>query len=122
MLHYSSMIPNQDRSGSVFAAGQFLPLTRTHVTDTICRLLWQAGFHLQSYSSHSFRIGAATTAAVEGFPAWLIKSLGRWSSEAYLTYVHCAQEVVEQYPSIFARANVTHQQPLVPDEHYSSYI
>ena len=71
------------------------------MTDTIFRLLQQGSFHSQSYSCHSVRIEAATTAAAEGFPAWLIKSLGRWSSEAYLTYVRCPQEVVERCPSIF---------------------
>ena len=36
---------------------------------------------------HSFRIGAATTAALQGMHESLIKTLGRWESSAYLTYI-----------------------------------
>ena len=38
---------------------------------------------VQNISFHSFRIGAATTAARAGYPRWLIQSLGRWSSECF---------------------------------------
>ena len=41
----------------------------------------------QGISTHSFRIGAATTAAATGFPRWLIKSLGRWSSDCFREYI-----------------------------------
>ena len=34
-------------------------------------------------SSHSFHIGAASTAAAAGLPAWLIQALARWSSQCY---------------------------------------
>lgn len=36
------------------------------------------------YSGHSFRTGAATTAAAAGTPEWLAKSLGRWKGDAAL--------------------------------------
>jgi len=117
MHQYSAMLSTRGPAQPVFTAGQFSPLTRTHVTNTIRQLLQQAGLQAQFYSSHSFRIRAATTAAAEGLPAWLIKSLGRWSSDAYLTYVRCPQEVIQSYPSILARANVNHLQPWIPDEH-----
>ena len=35
------------------------------------------------FSSHSFRIGAATAAAQSGIPDHLIKTLGGWTSDAY---------------------------------------
>lgn len=42
---------------------------------------------IQAYAGHSFRIGAATTAAAAGVPAHTIKMMGRWSSEAYTLYI-----------------------------------
>ena len=38
-------------------------------------------------SSHSLRIGAASTAASAGFPRWLIQQLGRWTSDCFRTYI-----------------------------------
>ena len=39
------------------------------------------------YAGHSFRIGAATTAIAGGIPVDVIKTLGRWKSQAYQLYV-----------------------------------
>ena len=39
----------------------------------------------EKYSGHSFRIGAATTAAAKGIEDCIIKILGWWESLAYLS-------------------------------------
>ena len=48
-----------------------LRLSKLHVS-THYILLQQAGFNQSDYSSHKFRMGAATTAAAAGIPTWLI--------------------------------------------------
>ena len=44
------------------------------------------GLQTDQYSGHSYRIGGATDAANSGLSDWEIKLLGRWSSDAYLTF------------------------------------
>jgi hypothetical protein len=44
------------------------------------------------YASHSFRIGAATAAGSAGLPTWLIKTLGRWSSDCYERYIRTQRD------------------------------
>ena len=102
------------KSGSVYYGGRFTPLSRDHLIDVLRRLLQQAGYQQYLYSSHSFRIGAATTTAAAGLPAWLIKSLGRWSSNAYQTYIQCPPETLRLIPSLLARANTSKQSPWNP--------
>jgi len=46
------------------------------------------------YFTHRFHIGAATIAAAEGVPSWLIKVLGRWSSDCYEHYNRTPQETL----------------------------
>ena len=62
-------------------------LTRSETSKTTKSLLRAAGFDPDPYSSHSYRIGAATAAAEAGLPEHMIKTLGRWRSSAYQTYI-----------------------------------
>ena len=100
----------------VFSAGTLSPLTRSKLTEILRHLLSQAGMYPSNYASHSFRIGAATTAAAAGLPTWLIKTLGRWSSNAYLTYVRCPNSVIASVPKTLSSAAVTDQPIWNPDK------
>lgn len=63
------------------------PLSRVDITATLRQLLHDTNAVPSNYASHSFRIGAATTAAAAGLPPAVIKTLGRWKSNAYETYI-----------------------------------
>ena len=64
------------------------PLTRQFFTDEVRRLLLQTGVSTAGhYASHSFRIGAASSAAMANVPEWLIRSMGRWRSDCVLRYI-----------------------------------
>ena len=47
-----------------------------------------------SYTSHSFRIGAASSAAVPGLPEHFIQRMGRWTSECFKMYVRLDIQVL----------------------------
>ena len=51
------------------------------------QILTLSGLPPRLYSGHSFRIGAASTAARQGLSGHLIRVLGRWSSQAYHSYI-----------------------------------
>ena len=50
--------------------------------------------HKSTISSHSFRIGAATTAAYMGYPRWLIQKLGRWTSDCFRSYIQIPDNTI----------------------------
>ena len=56
--------------------------------------LQAAGIDLEKYSGHSFRIGAASTAARYRLQDSLIKTLGRWESMAYTLYIRTPREML----------------------------
>ena len=74
------------RPGPLFLLENGLPLTRLQVTDRLRAIALSAGLP-GDFSSHSFRIGAATSAARAGVPDHLIQVLGRWKSDAYKQYI-----------------------------------
>ena len=60
--------------------------------DQVRKTLALAGVDERNYAGHSFRIGAATTAAAAGVDDSMIQTLGRWKSSAYLVYIRVPQE------------------------------
>ena len=73
--------------GPLFQFVDGSPLTRPKFVAEFQRALSAAGVQAEMYTGHSFRIGAATTAAAKGVTDNIIKALGRWSSEAYQVYI-----------------------------------
>ena len=56
-------------------------------TTELDSLLAKLNLNKQHYNSHSFRIGAATTAMQAKIPETHIQMMGRWRSNAYQQYV-----------------------------------
>ena len=73
----------------VFCNGKFL--TRVALVSNLQDALQKEGLVHKNYKGHSFRIGAATTAAQSGIEDSLIQTLGRWKSEAYKIYIKIPQ-------------------------------
>ena len=73
--------------GPLFQFGNGSPLTRTVFVSRTKAALQRLGLSAAMYAGHSFRAGAATTAAAAGLEDSLIKTMGRWESSAYLLYI-----------------------------------
>ena len=91
--------------GPLFQFNDGRALTRERFVDQVRKVLQEAGIDQNAYSGHSFRIGAATTAAAQGIQDSLIKTMGRWQSVAYQLYVRTPREQLVAVASTLAGAN-----------------
>ena len=82
------------QDGSYFMRAKFVELVR--------EALQRVGMDQRQYCGHSFRIGAATTAAQKGLEDCIIKTLGRWESVAYLQYVKIPRDQLAGYSKLLA--------------------
>ena len=92
ILAYIAVLPAVNGPLGVFKDGSFL--TRDGLVSAIQRALTSAGIDTTGFSGHSFRIRAATTAAVVGVEASTIKMIGRWESSAYQRYLRTPRETL----------------------------
>ena len=101
MLQYLAARPAGD--GPLFITAQGTPLTKAWFVSKVKEILGQAGIDASHYKGHSFRIGAATTAAACGLNDGLIKTLGRWASSAYQVYIRIPPSDLANISSILIR-------------------
>ncbi|XP_020915484.1 uncharacterized protein LOC110252970 [Exaiptasia diaphana] len=71
----------------LFSLSTGSPMSRADLKGFISTSLRLLNISQDHYSTHSFRIGGATSAAVAGLNDYEIKLLGRWSSDCYKRYI-----------------------------------
>ena len=75
-----------DSPGPLFLFEDGRVLSRSLLVEAVRATLQSRGYNVRHFNGHSFRIGAATTAAACGVPHSLIQTLGRRSS-AFRSYI-----------------------------------
>lgn len=73
--------------GPLFASAAGEAISTNSFNIELRRTVNFCGLDCSRYKSHSFRIGAACHAAEKGFSDSQIRALGRWSSDAFRTYI-----------------------------------
>jgi len=81
-----------DRPGPFFVTSAGRPLTKQEFVAEIRKVLTVLGLPDHQYAGHSFRIGAATSAALAGIEDSTIQLLGRWQSSAFQRYIRTPHE------------------------------
>ncbi len=97
--------------GPLFALEDGSPFTRGRLNNRLQQILVAAGWQ-GHFTLHSFRVGAATTAATLNFPEYLIKALGRWSSDAYKVYLRLPQKQLQAASTCLSTAAALGQSEL----------
>ncbi len=92
LLAYLAIRGNE--SGPLFRLNDGRYLTKEIFIAKVRAALSVLGLDSSTYAGHSFRIGAATTAAEIGIEDSVIKMLGRWDSSAYQLYVRASRQVL----------------------------
>ena len=85
LLHFISIRGTAEGPLFRFQNGKFL--TKSNFIPHIRRALSTLGYDSHHYAGHSFRIGAASTAAKANLEDSMIRTLGRWESDAFLSYI-----------------------------------
>ena len=101
--------PSKDGPLFTFQNGRYL--TRRDINEVL--VLTTDG--LASISSHSLRIGAASTAAAARCPKWLIQALGRWSSDCFKDYIRIPRMTVRNTSRLLARCTRADIERFDPD-------
>lgn len=100
MLSY--LVVRGRSAGPLFMWKNGLFLTRENFVAAVRKALEAAGLDTSDFNGHSFRIGAATTAASRGMEDCMIKTLGRWESDAYQRYIRIPRQELAYYTKILA--------------------
>ena len=77
--------------------------------DCLRKIIKQAvssiGLDPTRYSGHSLRAGGATDLFAARVPYWVIKKMGRWTSDAALRYYRSEEDVVSSVRKAFQRVS-----------------
>ena len=94
--------------GPLFRLQSRVTLGRPKLTALIRELAACSGVATAHYSSHSFKIGAASAAAAAGLPEWRIQAPCRWSTDCYRRYVRLAETESDTVAAVLARVPCNH--------------
>ena len=83
----TAVFPTSLQTDSCFVNDYGEPLSRAEFIHHLKVILSACGYNATAYSGHSFRSGAATSAASANIQDHLIKVMGRWSSDSYCRYI-----------------------------------
>ena len=104
LLNYLSRRGNNP--GALFQWQDGTPLSKTKFVEATRQALTAAQLPAKDYAGHSFRIGAATTAAMAGLEDSAIQTLGRWKSSSYQLYIRMNPQQLAAMSSSLSKCSI----------------
>ena len=101
LLHYLALRGN--KPGPLFQWEDGSSLSKPRFVKEVRAALTAAKLPAHKFAGHSFRRGAATTAAMAGIQDSTIQTLGRWKSSAYLLYIKIHPKTSAQVSPVLSR-------------------
>ena len=98
----SYMVERGSKPGPFFMDAKGKAVSKAWFVGEMRGILQSLGLPQHQYAGHSFRIGAATTAALAGVEDSTIQTLGRWHSAAFLQYIRMPKERLAAVASTLA--------------------
>ena len=95
-----------DKPGALFQWQNKTLLSKTRFVEAVGQALTAAHLPAQDYAGHSFRIGAATMAAMAGLKDSTIQTLGRLKSASYQQYIRMDPHQLVTLSSSLASCNI----------------
>ena len=86
------------RPGSLFTLADGSSVSTHHFSQALNHCLTLCRLDNSHYKPHSFRIGAASFAADQGYTDAQIRGLGRWKSDAFKVYLRSSSLVATSEP------------------------
>jgi len=107
-LQQQRTVPATTDSTPLFRLSTGSALTRQQLKTFLSTILRLLNIQPDKYSTHSFRIGGATSAAIAGLKDFEIQLLGRWSSDCYKRYI---RSPLSTFLAISQKLSSTHNVP-----------
>lgn len=90
----------------LFISANDEPISRNVFIQRLKSTLSALGIDNAEYSGHSFRRGAATSAATAGFSDYEIQLMGRWKSNSYKLYIDMPKDrLLSLSSNLFSRGS-----------------
>lgn len=93
-LRNDKFVSLQNSAEPLFLTEKGCPLTRAEFLFHVKQIISRMGLDTTRYSGNSFRIGVASSACSARLEDHLIRTLGRWSSDCYRTYIRTSKDVI----------------------------
>jgi hypothetical protein len=94
MVKFLKIRPRTSKFAPLFLLPNGAPLSKAFFKSHLTTVIKSCSLSPSLYTGHSFRIGAATSAAERGISTSAIKIMGRWSSSAFESYVRLDSKII----------------------------